>query len=157
YADKTPEIVAATYDVARQNNSSAEILFYGEIDAAQLREKLGPLAPQLHYLPKLSDETPSPEAYLDGFQDWKNAPAFVVGFKSEGSPVIPLMHTIRTRGKRVWASSLWDDLCAGRTDDRALDDPDANWGWLIDKGANILCTDRPEELLQYLRKKRLHD
>ena len=43
-------------------------------------------------------------------------------------------------------------------DDQALKDPDGNYGYLIEElGARILQTDRPGFMLDYLRKKGLHD
>ena len=42
--------------------------------------------------------------------------------------------------------------------DQALKDPDGNYGYLIEElGARILQTDRPGFMLDYLRKKGLHD
>ena len=62
------------------------------------------------------------------------------------------------KGITVLAIALWDDLCAGHTDELALlEGPDAAWGWLIENGANAIMTDRPEELVEYLREKGLRD
>ena len=56
-------------------------------------------------------------------------------------------------GARIWINTLWDSLCAGRTDDRGYDgDPDGSWGWWLKEGATMLQTDRPKELLEYLDK-----
>ena len=56
------------------------------------------------------------------------------------------------------AIALWDELVAGHTDEMALvKGADASWGWLIKKGANAIMTDRPEELLSYLKNKDLHN
>lgn len=40
----------------------------------------------------------------------------------------------------------------GLSDDVALEDPDAAWGRLLELGADSIMTDRPEQLLRYLRK-----
>jgi glycerophosphoryl diester phosphodiesterase len=57
----------------------------------------------------------------------------------------------------VWVNSLWPEQNAGHDDDRAVDQgqPDQSWGWLISRGVNILQTDRPKDLLEYLRQKKL--
>ena len=56
-------------------------------------------------------------------------------------------------GARIWINTLWDSLCAGRTDDRGYNgDPDGSWGWWLKEGATMLQTDRPKELLEYLEK-----
>lgn len=46
---------------------------------------------------------------------------------------------------------------AGHDDENAMTNPDANWGYLLQLGANAIQTDRPFELLAYLRAKGLHD
>jgi glycerophosphoryl diester phosphodiesterase len=57
----------------------------------------------------------------------------------------------------VWVNSLWPEQNAGHDDDRAVDqgEQDQTWGWLIKRGVNILQTDRPRELLEYLRQRAL--
>ena len=41
----------------------------------------------------------------------------------------------------------------GHDDDRAveLNQKDESWGWLLEKGASLIQTDRPAQLLQYLK------
>lgn len=58
----------------------------------------------------------------------------------------------------LWLNSLWPSLNGGHDDDRAVEknEKQASWGWLIDKKPSILQTDRPEELLKYLRAQKLH-
>lgn len=55
----------------------------------------------------------------------------------------------------IWINALWPELCAGHDDDKAMDNPDENWGWMIKK-ANIIQTDRPKELIDFLKKKNLY-
>jgi len=62
---------------------------------------------------------------------------------------------VKNNGTRVWVNTLWSSLCAGYSDAKSLKDPDANWGHIIRKGANIIQTDNPVELLQYLQKNNL--
>lgn len=57
----------------------------------------------------------------------------------------------------MWLNSLWPSLNGGHDDDLAVEEGkhDAAWGWLIEKGASIIQTDRPLELQEYLGKKQL--
>jgi len=55
-------------------------------------------------------------------------------------------------------NSLWPSLCGGLCDDAALEgDPSAVYGKLVDMGATMIQTDRPELLISYLRSRGLHD
>lgn len=58
----------------------------------------------------------------------------------------------------IWLNSLWPSLNGGHDDDRAVEknQKEESWGWLIDYKPVILQTDRPSELLLYLKKRGLH-
>lgn len=60
----------------------------------------------------------------------------------------PMLHA---RGARVWVNTLQPRHAAGHVDADALIAPDAHWGRLIDLGANIIQTDEPGRLIEYLR------
>ena len=57
-------------------------------------------------------------------------------------------------------NSIWGSLCGYNDDDRAFQSPEeaeAAYGRLIDLGAKVFQSDRPDYLIDYLRKKGLHD
>jgi glycerophosphoryl diester phosphodiesterase len=55
----------------------------------------------------------------------------------------------------IWYNTLWDTMAGGRDDDLALENPDKSYGYLIETlGARIIQTDRPQILIDYLKKKR---
>lgn len=65
------------------------------------------------------------------------------------------VRSMTDRGMVMWANSIVYDyhavLTAGHTDDIAVSgDPDRGWGWLVDRGFNIIQTDWPLALRQYL-------
>lgn len=68
------------------------------------------------------------------------AGAFADVIKAKGAP-------------RLWINTMWDSLSAGHGDERALLDPDANWGWVLEQGASMIQTDYAAELLVYLMRK----
>lgn len=81
-----------------------------------------------------------------------------VTFPIDSLPVIHAQNVrmIRRAGARVWVNTMFDAECAGLTDRKARKNPDAAWGRLIDRGVNIIQTDEPRRLLEYLRKRKLH-
>lgn len=58
----------------------------------------------------------------------------------------------------LWINSLWPEQNGGHDDDRAIEEnkKDETWGWLINQKANMIQTDRPKELIEYLKDKKLH-
>lgn len=59
----------------------------------------------------------------------------------------------------LWINSLWPSLNGGHDDDTAVEEvrPKESWGWIIAKKAKVIQTDRPLELLIYLKKNGLHN
>ena len=79
-------------------------------------------------------------------------------FKSDTLSLIPKMNVLKHQKFGIWLNSLWPTLNGGHDDDRAVEmnEPEESWGWLVKNGANIIQTDRPKELLNYLKEKKLH-
>ncbi len=52
-------------------------------------------------------------------------------------------------------NALWPSLNAGHDDDRAVElgEADESWGWILQRGAALVQTDRPARLLKYLEEK----
>ena len=78
---------------------------------------------------------------------------------SEYTPEVEAcMREVLASGSKLWVNSLWPSLCGGLCDDAALEgDPSAVYGKLVDMGATMIQTDRPELLISYLRSHGLHD
>ena len=90
----------------------------------------------------------------DEFVNSLNPVAFELLFAKPNSQ-IPLQMKQNLAGKSlIWYNTLWDSLVGGRDDDMALEDPNNAYGYLIEKlGARIIQTDRPQMLLDYLKRK----
>ena len=78
---------------------------------------------------------------------------------SEYTPAVEsCMKKVLAGGSKLWVNSLWPSLCGGLCDDAAFEgDPAAVYGKLVDMGATLIQTDRPELLISYLRSRGLHD
>ncbi|MDZ7612907.1 MAG: hypothetical protein U5K51_03720 [Flavobacteriaceae bacterium] len=62
---------------------------------------------------------------------------------------------IRSKGASVWVNAIRAKNNAGHDDEKALSDPEV-YGWFIDNHVNIIQTDNPKMLLDYLRARGLH-
>jgi len=65
------------------------------------------------------------------------------------------MNTIKAApgAPRIWVNTLWDSLSANHSDRAALIDPEANWGWWLDRGATMIQSDYAAELVVWLAQK----
>ena len=80
-------------------------------------------------------------------------------FNSEDSKVCSpgFMDMMHREGKLVWVNSIIYDykaqLSAGHSDDTALSESmDKGWGWLADRGFDMIQTDWPLMLINYLKE-----
>ena len=78
---------------------------------------------------------------------------------SEYTPEVETcMREVIAGGSKLWVNSLWPSLNGGLCDDAAVEgDPAEVYGKLVDMGATMIQTDRPELLISYLRSRGLHD
>ena len=68
------------------------------------------------------------------------------GFLEEASS------TIGARRERVWVATMFPQDVAGHGDAQAIQDPQGTWGRLLAAGANMIMTNEPAALLEYLRQ-----
>ncbi len=109
------------------------------------------------YMPIVNLDKPNAEEIIDGYMAIKPV-AFECNFREYTPEVARLLKKIKDSGSKIWLNSLWESLNAKHDDDRAVElkQPDETWGWLLQQGASIIQTDRPQQLIQYLKKHKRH-
>ncbi|MEQ8240230.1 MAG: glycerophosphodiester phosphodiesterase family protein [Cyclobacteriaceae bacterium] len=66
-------------------------------------------------------------------------------------------NNIREQGARIMVYTGSSGSSGGHDDDISLTNIDEGYGWLIERGVNMIQTDQPTYLLNYLRLRGLHD
>ena len=140
--DKAYGIFDEAYKIIEKTGTEDMIIMKGAAGAADVKRDLGKYLDKIIYMPVVG-------------LDESNAECRILDFLTELSPVaFELCYSNRESTMPANAEKL---LKGRHTDDKALDDPEGNYGYLIDQlGARIIQTDRPETLLNYLRKRNLH-
>lgn len=110
----------------------------------------GDIARTIHYIPIMELNDSSDVRLVQGFAGARPV-AFGLVFDREGYNLLDSIAAMRKRGARVWVNTLWTALCAGRDDDSA-----GGWEWVVRQGFTIIQTDRPGELVRWLRGRGLH-
>ena len=152
--DCLPEIM----QTVRRHGMEEQILLKSnvktEADLAFL-DQVEALAPDVRYMPVYYDEDRWTEAILRRKVRFWGVEAV---FKEEDNVLasrewIDGMHK---HGIKLWVNAIVFDyrrmLAGGHTDDLAVsEDPDGHWGWMCDRGFDIIQTDFPTLLRDYLR------
>lgn len=102
------------------------------------------------------DKQSNATSIIKDYQNKIKPLAFEMVFAQDTSSVLNSFPEINKNGSKVWVNSLWASLNAGYEDDMAVLNTDNIYGWYVDKGVNMIQTDRPQLLLDYLRSKGLH-
>lgn len=111
---------------------------------------------KVNYMPKIKDDSRAISAYLKQFEDSLNFSVLQVRFKSETAATVEYLNVGDKYNSWIWVNTITADRSANHHDDRAVTDLDGSYGWLIERGVNMMQTDRPQLLLDYLRRRKLH-
>ena len=133
------------------------IVMKGGQPANEVREKFGKYLDKVIYMPVVSIDKPESEQTIYDFLNDMKPVAFELCWSNPESQV-PVKMEKELKGRSlIWYNTLWASLCAGHHDDKAVEDLDGTYGYMIDTlGARILQTDRPQLMLDYLRSRKLH-
>jgi glycerophosphoryl diester phosphodiesterase len=121
-----------------------------------LEAKHGHIPEELTLQLIINSNNPEALKLVDTYKNHKRT-IIQITFENDISSIIDAIPNLKKRYP-VWFNSLWPEQCGGHDDDIAVEEnkPDETWGWLVSHGANIIQSDRPIELLQYLKTKGLH-
>jgi glycerophosphoryl diester phosphodiesterase len=156
--DKGDEYFDEVYRVLQKTGTVKDAIIKSEKPYAQLRRQYGAALDSMTFMPVVVLKK---ETTIDSISAviGRIYPAYEVVFAEEHKELLQYIKTqLQNTSSVIWINSLSDSLCAGYSDDKALTNPDGTRGYLIDTlGAGIIQTDRPVLLLDYLKKKGLHD
>ena len=145
------------YKVLKETETIDHVIIKGKVSFNQVEKEFGNYLDKVHFMPIVDLGDKNAEEIIYQYRKKFKPLAYELVFKNEDSPILNKLEDIKKDGSKVWVNSLWESLNAGYEDDMALINPDSIYGWYIEKGIDMIQTDRPQLLLEYLRKKRLHN
>lgn len=157
--DKADRYFDLVVPVLERTGTTRQIVMKGSKPADEVLALYGKYLDEVIYMPVVNlDRENAAELMREYVADLKPAACELLYARAEDT-AMPLRMRDTLRGRAlIWYNTLWDTLCGGHDDDLSLEDPDAAFGYLVDMlGARIIQTDRAEHLLDYLRRRGLHD
>ena len=136
-----------------------QILIKGKRSTDAVAAKFAEHPRNMMYMPIIDILKPKGQALFAEYLGTDTVPLAYEVCWSEYTPAVEAcMKKVVAGGSKLWVNSLWPSLCGGLCDDAAFEgDPAAVYGKLVDMGATMIQTDRPELLISYLRARGLHD
>ena len=145
--------------MAEEMGMTEQVLIKGSGSLADIRQKMGQFDSELLFMPVISPANKNQKVLFDEYiADEKSQLAYEICWSEYTPEVEAAMQTVIADGSKLWVNSLWNSLCGGLSDDVAwVTSAEEVYGKLVDMGATMIQTDRPEYLLDYLRSRGLHD
>ncbi|MBS7566868.1 glycerophosphodiester phosphodiesterase family protein [Mucilaginibacter sp. Bleaf8] len=156
--DKSYDYYHEAFAILQETGTLNQAIFKAEATYAELKEKYPELIGRITYMPIVNLDKPDAKQIITDYLKNMKPYAFELNFKQDTSSILADNKFITKTGSKVWLNSLWASLNAGHDDDKAVEEGNKkdSWDWLIAHGATILQTDRPKQMLEYLKAKKLH-
>lgn len=152
--DKGFDYINLVFPILKSRNMLDQVLFKGTETYKEFEKKYGNIKNEIHFMPIIrlgrNEGWSKINEYLDHYKVYGFE--FTIGNTEENMLDFA---TIRSKGMKVWVNSLWPQHNASHQDDLALENLGV-YDWYINKKINIIQTDRPKELIDYLKNKNLH-
>ena len=145
--------------VTEELGVTEQILIKGKRAPEIVAAKFAEHPRNMMYMPIIDILKPQGKALFAEYREKGIVPlAYEICWDRPAPEVEACMRKVIAGGSKLWVNSLWPSLCGGLCDDAAFEgDPAAVYGKLVDMGATMIQTDRPELLISYLRSRGLHD
>lgn len=154
--DKADQYIERIYAVLKQTNTVDQVAIGSYKTLSEMRQLTGTYLDSIYFMPKLKEGTKDAFTFLNEYFSEVKVPVVQVKFETEDAEIRSVVPYIHEHNKWVWINTISADRSAGHDDNRALSDPDGSFGWVIENGYNMIQTDRPALLLEYLKRKKLH-
>ncbi|WP_158826854.1 glycerophosphodiester phosphodiesterase family protein [Mucilaginibacter lacusdianchii] len=156
--DKSYDYFNEAYAILQETGTLKQAIFKAEVTYDELKQKYPDLISHIAYMPIVNLDRANAKQIISAYLKNMKPYAFELNFKQDTSGVLADNRFISQAGTKVWLNSLWASLDAGHDDDKAVEENNKkdSWDWLIAHGATIMQTDRPKEMLEYLKIKKLH-
>ncbi|MBK3519473.1 glycerophosphodiester phosphodiesterase family protein [Carboxylicivirga marina] len=153
--DKGYPVFEKCYKVMEQTNTLNNVIMKGKKTRADVEKEYGQYLDKVYFMPQIKLPNPNAKVIVDDYLEKDPPIAFAFGVPQDTIQFIQYFDDIRDKGSSVWVNSLWERHNGGHDDEKAALDPTV-YDWYIKNNINIIQTDRPQLLLDYLRTKGLH-
>lgn len=153
--DKGYDYFKETFEILKETGTTGQVIIKSGLPYDEVMKEYGALLDKVEFMPIVNANSPEALSFVSDYLKEPRVKAFELTFKEDIPQVRELIHSIHSAGKQVWINTLWPSLCAGMDDDRAveLDEKEESWGKVLEMGVRYIQTDRPKELIEYLKRK----
>lgn len=152
--DKGFNYIGLVMPMLEKRNMLDEVLFKGTETYKEFDRKYASIKNKIHYMPIVRLELSEGKGKIDEYEAAYNSYGYEFTVGSDESKLIDFK-PLRNKNRRVWVNALWPEHNAGHNDDLYFTNPEV-YTWFLDHHVNCIQTDRPANLIQFLKKKGLY-
>lgn len=155
--DKGYNYFQQVYDLMEKTGTTSQVIIKSSNPIDKVKKENGAILDKVIYMPIVNLNDRNAEERIDEFISIHPV-AIECCISKYDDNVNRLLQKIRDADIKIWLNSIWASLCDGHDDDRAVElgEPDQSWGWMLERGGAVIQSDRPYDLLQYLKKHKRH-
>ncbi len=150
--DKGFDLFNECYELAKKTGTLNQIVLKTGKPLEEVKSKLGDRFNEVAFMPIISAGSEQSLGILEDYL--KNYKPIAIEFtiKKGEEGILTKFESYRKQGVHVWVNSLWARLNAGHDDELAASNSSV-YDWYLDNHVNMIQTDRPALLINYLKSK----
>ncbi|MDJ1470286.1 glycerophosphodiester phosphodiesterase family protein [Xanthocytophaga flava] len=156
YLDKSADKVERILPLLQKTGTLKQTMFVSDLPYEKARKQFGNSLDSILFVPVIADQMSNLSSYVDEYLAKMQPVAFQFRMKSPGGAAYSQLRKITQSSSKAFVAATWADHSLRHDDQISRTHPDQGWRWLIEQGFTILETNRPQQLLEYLRTQKLH-
>ena len=156
--DKGYDYFQEAYQILEKTGTTHQCIIKSDFPYEKVTSEHGDVLQKMTFMPVVNLDNPEAETIIDGYIRNLKPTVFELVFSKDSEETLRLIKKVRDIGAEVFVNAMWPELCGGHDDDKAVEEQkyEQSWGWIVRQDIRLIQTDRPRELLEYLKKKNLH-
>lgn len=156
--DKGYDYFQEAYQILEKTETIGQCIIKSDFPYSKVADEHGDVLEKMTFMPVVNLDKPEAETIIDGYIKNLKPSVFELVFSKDSEETLRLIKKVRDSGAKVFVNAMWPELCGGHDDDKAVEEKkfEQSWGWLLQQNMGLIQTDRPKELIEYLKKKGLH-
>ena len=142
----------------QERNMVKHVIIKSSKSPVQISAKQSQYSTNMLYMPIINYTAKRWEKHEPLFEEYLasgvSTVAYEICWDSSIDGIEQIFQRVIQSGNRLWINTLWNSICGGEThgleDNRAIGDAAAIYGKVLEYGATMIQTDRPQLLIGYL-------
>lgn len=153
--DHSYDIFDECYSIIKKTNTLNQVVVKGVKTRTKVEKEFGNYLDEVYFMPIVVLTNPKSQNVVDDYLENRVPIAFEFIIPTDTFKLIGQFDEIRAKGASIWVNALRSYQSAGHDDEKAVIDTSV-YDWYIENNIDIIQTDRPQLLINYLRSKGLH-